>query len=95
MLTVPIQTLGRDTVRTTVHEIHHIIETEINLTIELEAIQIIEISVNKTIDQEIIHTTGPIIKDPMTITIKIDHETVNEIGIQTITISKEIIPVSS
>ena len=39
---VPIQTLGIDTIQTTDHEIHHIIEIGTILTIEIEAIQTIE-----------------------------------------------------
>ena len=92
MLPVPSQTLGIDTIQTIDHEIHHTMVTETILTIEIEAIQIIEISIIKTTDQEKIHTTDQIIKDPMIITIKIDHETIHKIEIQTITINKEIIP---
>ena len=72
LIPVPIQTLGIDTIQTIDHETHPTIETGTIPKIEIEAIQIIEISVIRTIDQEIIHTTDPIIKDPITFTIKID-----------------------
>ena len=92
MVAVLIQTLGIDTTQTTDHKTHHIIETKIILTIEMEAIQIIEISIIKTTYREKIHTTDQIIKDPMIIIIKIDHETIHKIEVQTITINKKFIP---
>ena len=89
----PIQTLGINSrlSQTIDHEIHRTIETETIPTTGIGAIQIVEITVIRTIDQEIVHTTDQIIKDPITITIKIDHETIHKIGIQTIAINKEII----
>ena len=92
LIPVTIQTLGIDTIQTIDHENHPTIETGTIPTIGIEAIQIIESSVIRTIDQKISHTTDPIIKDPITITIKIDHEIIDKIEIQTITINIEIIP---
>ena len=40
-----------------------------------------EVNVTKTIDQETIHTTDPIINEQITITITIDHEIIHRIGI--------------
>ena len=91
LISVPIQTLGIDTIPTKDHEIHHTIETETILTKEIEAIQIIEISIIQTTNQEIIHTIDQIIKDSMSI-IKTDQETIHKRETQIITKSKEIIP---
>ena len=92
MIPVPIQVLRIDTIQTIDHEIHHTIETETIPTVGIEDIQIIEINVTKTIDQETIHTTNLIINELITTTIIIDHEIIHKIGIQIITINKEIIP---
>ena len=91
MIPVPIQILGIDTIRTIDYETHHTIETKTIQPIGIETIPIIEINVTKTIDQEKIHTTDPIINEQITITITIDHEIIHRIGTQTITISKGII----
>ena len=91
MIPVPIQILGIDTIQTIDHETHHTIETETIQTIGIKAIQITEINVTKTIDQEIIHTIDLIINEQITTTIIIDHEIFHKIGIQIITINKEII----
>ena len=91
MIPVPIQILQIDTIQTIDHEIHHTIETETILTIEIEAIQIIEINVSKTIEQETIHTTDLIINELITTNIITDHDLIHKIGIQIITINKEII----
>ena len=91
MISVPIQILGIDTIQTIDHQTHHTIEKEIIQTIGTEVIQIIEINVTKTIDQETIHTTDLSINEPITTTIIIDHEINLKIGIQIITINKEII----
>ena len=91
MIPVPFQTLEIDTIQTIEHEIHHIIEIETTLTKKIEAIQIIKINIIQTADQEIAHTKGQIIKDPMIIT-KTDQEIFHKIEIQAITIDKEIIP---
>ena len=56
----------------------------------IEAIQIIEINFTKTIDQEIFQTTDLIFNKLITTTIKIDHEKHHKIGIQIISINKEI-----
>ena len=40
-----------------------------------------EVNVTKTIDQETIHTSDPIINEQITITITIDHEIIHRIGI--------------
>ena len=92
LIPVPIQFLGIDTIQTIDHENHPTIETGTIPTIGIEAIQIIEISVIRTIDQKFSHTTDPIIKDPIIITIKIDHKIIDKIEIQTIIINIEIIP---
>ena len=55
----------------------------------MEAIQIIEINITQTTDQEITHTIDQIIKDPR-ITIKKDQETIHKIETQIITINKTI-----
>ena len=64
-------------------EILHTIDIEIIPTIGTEVIQIIEIS-NIIIDHENIQTINQITKDPTTTIIKLDHEIVHKIGIQTI-----------
>ena len=70
-------------------ETHRTIDTEIIPTRETEAIQIIEIN-GIIIYHDIIQTTDQINKDLIiTIIIKIDHEEIHKIGIQTITIDKE------
>ena len=69
-------------------EIHRTIDTEIFPTIEIEAIQIIEIN-DKIIDHEITQITDQIAKDLIITIIKIHHEIVHKIGIQTITIDRE------
>ena len=71
-------------------EIHQTIDIEIIPTIETEAIRIIEIN-NIIIDHEIIQTTDQITNDLITKIIKIDHKIIHKIGIQFITIDKEII----
>ena len=91
LISVPIQILGIDTIQAIDHENHHTIETETIQTIVIEVIQIIEINVTKTIDQEIIHATDLIINEQITTTTIKDHEIIHKIGIQTITINKEII----
>ena len=91
MIPIPIQTLGKDTIPTIDHDMHHIIGTETILTIEIEAIQIIEINIIETTDQEITHTIDQIIKDPMII-IKTDQETIHKTETRTITTDKELIP---
>ena len=88
----PTQTLGIDTIQTIDHETHLTIEAGIVLTIRKEVIQRIEINVIKTIDHEIIQTTDQIIKDPITITIKINHVITRKLESKTITIIKIIIP---
>ena len=74
------------------HEIHPTIRTGIVQSIGIEAIQNIKINVSLTIDQEKIQTSDHITKDPIIITIKIEHEIAPKIRIQTITINNEIIP---
>ena len=70
-------------------EIHHTKDIEIIPTIETEAIRIIGIT-DIIIDHEIIQTTDQTTKDLITIIIKIDHEIIHTIGIQTITVDKGI-----
>ena len=91
LIPLPIQILGIDTIQTIDHETHQTIETETIQTIEIEVIPIIEINFTKTVDQETIHTTDPIINEQITTTTIIDHEIVHKIGIQTITKDKGII----
>ena len=67
---------------------HGTIDAEIIPTIETEATQIIEIN-DIIIDHEIIQTSGQITKDIKIAFIRIDHEKIHKIGIQTITIDKE------
>ena len=69
-------------------ETHHTIDTEIIPTKGTEVIRIIEFD-NIIIDLEIIKTIDQITKDLITTIIKIDHEKIHTIGIQTITIDKE------
>ena len=57
-------------------------------TIDHEIRPILE---TETIDQETIHITDPIINEPITNTIIIDHEMFQKIGIQFIAVNKEII----
>ena len=66
-------------------EIHHTIDIKIIPTIGIEATQIIEISDIKTIDHEIIQTTGQITKDLTTTIIQIDHEITHKKGVQIMT----------
>ena len=82
LIPVPIQVLGRDTIQTIHHEIHHTIETETIQTIVIEAFQIIEINVNKKIDHEAIHTTDLIINELITTTVIVDHEIIHKIEIR-------------
>ena len=91
MIPVPIKILGIDTIQTIDHETHHTIEIETIQTIGIEVIQLIEIKVTKTIDQETIYITDLIINEQITTTTIIDHGIIHKIGIQTITINKEII----
>ena len=70
------------------HEIHRTKDMEIILTIETEAIQIIEINDIK-IDHEIIQTIDQINKDLIITIIQIDLEKIHKIGIQTTTKDKE------
>ena len=91
LIPVPNQILGIDTIQTIDHEIHHTMKTETIQTIGIKIIQIIEINVTKTIDQETIHTTDLINNEPITTTIIIDHKINHKIGIQIITINKEFI----
>ena len=90
LLPVPIPTQGIGTIQTIDQEIHHTMDIEIIPTIETEAIQIIEIS-DIIIEREVIQTTDHNTNDLITITIKVDHEIIHNIGIQTITIDREII----
>ena len=60
------------------HEIHCTIDIEIILTIETEAIQIIEIK-DIIIDHEVFQNIDQIIKDLIIITIRIYHEKVHKI----------------
>ena len=69
-------------------ETHRTIDTEIIPTIETEAIQIIKIN-DIIIDHEIFQRTDQISKDLIITIIKIDHEKIHKIGVQTITIDKE------
>ena len=91
MISVPFQILGIDTIQTIDHKNHHTKKTETIQTVVIEVIQIIEVNVTKTIDQEIVHATDLIINEQITTTTIIDHEIFHKIGIQTITINKEII----
>ena len=84
LIPVLIQILEIDTIQTIDHETHHTIETETIQTKGIEAIPIIKINVTKTIDQETILATAPIINKQITITITIDHEIIHRIGIRTI-----------
>ena len=61
-------------------------------TIGIEANRIIEINAIQAIDQEIFHTTGQIMSETITTSIKIYHETTHKVGIQTITIDNETVP---
>ena len=88
MIPVPIHSLEKDTIQMTDHEIHSTIDTEIILTIETEAIQIIEIK-DIIINQENFQKIDQINKDLFIITIRIYHEKIHKIGIQTTTIDKE------
>ena len=88
MIPVPIHILGIDTTQMIDQETHHTIDTEIIPTIGTEVIRIIEIH-NIIIDHEIIQTTDQITNDPITTIIKIDHQIIHKIGIQTIKIDKE------
>ena len=88
MIPVPIHILGIGTIQMIDQETHHTHDTEINPTIRTEAIQITEIN-DITIDHEIIQLIDQITKDLITTIIKIDHEKVHNIGIETITIDKE------
>ena len=90
MIPVLIQILGKDTIQTIDHVIHHTIEIETTQITEIEVIQTTEINVTKTIDQETIPTTDLIIKETITITI-IGHETTQKIGIPIITIEEIIL----
>ena len=90
MIPVPIQILGKDTIQTIDHVIHHTIEKGITQITEIEVIQTTELNVTKTIDQETIPTTDLIIKETITITI-IGHETTHQIGIPNITIEEIIL----
>ena len=83
-----IHTLEIDTIQMRDHEIHRTIDIEINLTIETEAIQIIEIKDIK-IDHEIIQKVDQINKDLFITTIRIYHEKIHKIGNQNTTIDKE------
>ena len=88
LIPVPTHILEVDTTQMIDQETHHTIDIEIIPTIGTEVIQIIEIS-NLIINQEIIQTADQITKDPTITIIKIDHEIIHKIGIQTITIDKE------
>ena len=67
----------------------HILEIEINPTIGMETIQMIEIKNIKTIDHVIVLTTDQIIKNQVKATIKTNNATIHKKEIQTITIDKE------
>ena len=89
MIPVPIHNQGIDTTQMIDQETHRIIDTEIIPTIETEATQIIVIN-DIIIDKEIFQTKDQINNKDLIITmIKIDHEKVDKIGIQTTTIDKE------
>ena len=83
MIPVPNHIQGIDTTQMIDQETLHTIDIEIIPTIGTEVIQIIEIS-NIKIDHENIQTINQITKDPITTIIKLDHEIVHKIGIQTI-----------
>ena len=86
LISVPIHTLGIYTIQMIDQEIHRKKEIKIILTIETEAIRMIEIN-NIIIDHEIFQTTDQITKDLITTIIKIDHEIIRKKGVLTIMIT--------
>ena len=88
LIPVPILILGIDTIQMIDQETHHTIDTEFIPTIGPEVVQIITIN-NITINHEIIQTIDQITKDLILTIIKIDHEIIHKIGIQTITLDKK------
>ena len=87
---IPNQTQEINTIQTSNHETHDIIEIETIQIIEIEVIRTTEIRITRTIDQEITHITDQTITD-QTIIIKTDHEIIHKIDIQGIIIDIEII----
>ena len=69
-------------------ETHHTIDTEFIPSIGTEVVRIITIN-NITINHEIIKTIDQITKDLILTIIKIDHEIIHKIGIQTIALDKK------
>ena len=88
---VPIQTQEIDTIPTTDHEAHRIIEIETIQTIGIEVTQTIEIKTIQTIDHKITHIIDQIIKNCLIIT-KTDQEIIHKGDIQVTTIDIGIIP---